>query len=48
VHGSPDGGAGEVGVVSSESTDLERSATFRAYSARHQEARQYLEGQRQP
>jgi single-stranded-DNA-specific exonuclease len=48
VHGSAAGGAGEVGVVSSESTDLERSAAFRAYGARHQEARQYLEGQRQP
>ena len=49
VHGSPGGGGvGEVGVVSSESTDLERSAAFRAYSARHQEAHQYLEGQRQP
>jgi single-stranded-DNA-specific exonuclease len=48
VQGSPDGGAGVAGVVSSEGTDLERSAAFRAYSARHQEARQYLEGQRQP
>jgi single-stranded-DNA-specific exonuclease len=48
VQGAPDGGAGEVRVVSSESTDLERSAAFRAYSARHQEAREYLEGQRQP
>jgi len=48
VRGTPDGGAGTVGVVSSESTDLERSAAFRAYSARHQEARKYLEGQRQP
>jgi single-stranded-DNA-specific exonuclease len=48
VHGSPCDGTGEVGVVSSESTDLERSAAFRAYSARYQEARQYLEGQRQP
>ncbi|HET7485774.1 MAG TPA: DHHA1 domain-containing protein, partial [Solirubrobacterales bacterium] len=47
AHGSPDRSAGTVGVVSSESTDLERSAAFRAYSARHQEARQYLEGQRQ-
>jgi single-stranded-DNA-specific exonuclease len=47
VHGTPDRGAGKVGVVSSEDTDLERSAAFRAYSARHQEARQYLEGQRQ-
>jgi single-stranded-DNA-specific exonuclease len=48
VHGTPDRGAGEVRVVSSEGTDLERSAAFRAYSARHQEAREYLEGQRQP
>jgi single-stranded-DNA-specific exonuclease len=48
VHGSPRSGSGEVGVVSSGSTDLERSAAFRAYSARHQEAHQYLEGQRQP
>jgi single-stranded-DNA-specific exonuclease len=48
VHGAPGGGAGEVGVVSSDGTDLGRSAAFRAYSARHQEARQYLEGQRQP
>jgi single-stranded-DNA-specific exonuclease len=47
AHGTPDRGAGTVGVVSSEGTDLERSAAFRAYSARHQEARQYLEGQRQ-
>ena len=28
VRGAPDGGAGEVGVVSSEGTDLERSASF--------------------
>jgi single-stranded-DNA-specific exonuclease len=48
VHGSPGSGTGGVGVVSSESADLERSAAFRAYSARHQEARRYLEGQRQP
>ncbi len=48
VQGAPDGGAGEVGVVSSEGTDLERSASFRAYSARYQEASQFLEGQRQP
>ncbi|HEX5376485.1 MAG TPA: DHHA1 domain-containing protein, partial [Solirubrobacterales bacterium] len=48
VQGAPDGGAGEVGVVSSEGTDLERSASFRAYSARHQEASRFLEGQRQP
>jgi single-stranded-DNA-specific exonuclease len=43
VRGTPSGGDGTVGVVSSEGTDLERSAAFRAYSARHEEARQYLE-----
>ena len=48
VRGEPAGGGGEVGVVSSEGTDLERSASFRAYSARYQEARRFLEGQRQP
>src|SRR5262249_46463453 len=48
VQGSPAGGGGKVGVVSSGGTDLERSASFRAYSARYQEARQFLEGQRQP
>jgi single-stranded-DNA-specific exonuclease len=48
VRGTSDGGAGEVGVVSSEGTDLERSASFRAYGARYQEASRFLEGQRQP
>lgn len=48
VQGRPGGGAGEVGVVSSEGTDLERSPAFRAYRARHEEARRYLEGQRHP
>jgi hypothetical protein len=48
VHGSPDGGDGTVGVVSSEGTDLERSAAFRAYSARYQEGLRYLERRRQP
>lgn len=48
VRGEPAGGDGEVGVVSSEGTDLERSASFRAYGARYQEACQFLEGQRQP
>ncbi|HEX8690750.1 MAG TPA: DHHA1 domain-containing protein, partial [Solirubrobacterales bacterium] len=43
VQGAPEGGSGTVGVVSSEGTDLERSAAFRAYGARHQEALQYLE-----
>ncbi|HKT83146.1 MAG TPA: hypothetical protein VJQ84_04840, partial [Solirubrobacterales bacterium] len=37
-----------VGVVSSEGTDLERSASHRAYSACHEEARQYLEAHKQP
>jgi single-stranded-DNA-specific exonuclease len=48
VHGEPAAGGGVVGVVSSEGTDLERSASYRAYSARHEEARQYLEAHRQP
>jgi single-stranded-DNA-specific exonuclease len=48
VRGEPDAGGGVVGVVSSEGTDLERSASYRAYSARHEEARQYLEAHRQP
>jgi single-stranded-DNA-specific exonuclease len=48
VRGTPAGGDGEVGVVSSDGTDLERSAAFRAYSARHQEARQYLEAHKHP
>jgi single-stranded-DNA-specific exonuclease len=42
VQGSPDGGSGTVGVVSSEGTDLERSAAFRAYGALHEEALRYL------
>ncbi len=41
--GEPSGGAGRVGVVSSEETDLERSAAFRAYRAAHSEVQQYLE-----
>ncbi len=48
AQGEPAAGGGSVGVVSSEGTDLERSASFRAYSARHEEARQYLEAHRQP
>jgi hypothetical protein len=48
VDGAPDRGRGEVGVVSSEGTDLERSAAFRAYSARFEEGRRYLEGHKQP
>jgi single-stranded-DNA-specific exonuclease len=48
VRGAPEGGDGLVGVVSSDGTDLERSASFRAYSARHEEARQYLEAHKHP
>jgi single-stranded-DNA-specific exonuclease len=47
VDGVPKRGHGEVRVVSSENTDLQRSAAFRAFSARFQEAQRYLEGQRQ-
>lgn len=42
VQGAPDSGAGVVRVVSSERTDLRRSAAFRAYSERLSEAQQYL------
>jgi single-stranded-DNA-specific exonuclease len=48
VSGAPSGGAGSVGVVSSEGTDLERSAAFRAYRADHSEAVSYLERPKQP
>jgi hypothetical protein len=48
VSGEPGGGNGAVGVVSSEGTDLERSAAFRVYRADHSEAQQYLERHRQP
>jgi single-stranded-DNA-specific exonuclease len=48
LEGGPDRGRGEVRVVSSEGTDLERSAIYRAYSARYEEGRRFLEGQRQP
>jgi single-stranded-DNA-specific exonuclease len=48
VQGSPDGGDGFVGVVSSEETELERSAASRAYGARHQEGLRYLERRKQP
>jgi single-stranded-DNA-specific exonuclease len=46
--GEPAGGAGVVGVVSSEGTDLERSAAFRAYRRHHSEAAQYLARLQQP
>jgi single-stranded-DNA-specific exonuclease len=48
VRGTPRGGEGEVGVVSSEGTDLERSGAYRAYGARYEEGRQYLEAHKQP
>lgn len=48
VRGAPEGGAGTVGVVSSEGTELERSAAFRAYSARYEEGKRYLERRKHP
>jgi len=48
LRGEPNGGDGLVGVVSSDGTDLERSASYRVYSARYEESRQYLETHRQP
>jgi hypothetical protein len=47
VRGEPNRGAGTVGVVSSEETELERSAAYRAYQARYQEGLRYLEGLKQ-
>jgi hypothetical protein len=48
VAGEPNCGGGVVGVVSSEGTELERSAAFRAYRSRYEECLQYLERRRQP
>jgi hypothetical protein len=48
VRGSPTVGGGTVGVVSSEGTDLERSAAFRAYGDRHQEGVRFLERPKKP
>ena len=42
LQGSPASGAGTFRAVSSERTDLQRSAAFRAYSERLSEAQQYL------
>jgi single-stranded-DNA-specific exonuclease len=42
LHGSPEGGAGTVRALSSEKTDLQNSAAFRAYGERLSEARRYL------
>lgn len=47
VQGSPDAGGGTVRVLSSEETELERSAAYRAYGARHLESLRYLERRRQ-
>ncbi|HEU4906351.1 MAG TPA: DHHA1 domain-containing protein [Solirubrobacterales bacterium] len=48
VQGEPAGGDGGLGVVSSEGTELERSAAYRAYGARHQEGLRYLERRNKP
>jgi single-stranded-DNA-specific exonuclease len=48
ARGETRGGAGSVGVVSSEGTDLERSAAFRAYGDRHQEGVRFLERPKKP
>ncbi len=42
LQGAPEGGAGVVRVVSSEKTELQRSAAFRAYGERLSEAQQFL------
>jgi single-stranded-DNA-specific exonuclease len=39
-------GARRLGAVSSDGTELKRSATFRAYSARHEKGKRYLESLR--
>ncbi len=48
VAGLPAGGAGTVGVVSSEGTELERSSAFRAYRRDHSEAALFLARPKQP
>lgn len=48
AQGSTARGAGSVGVVSSEKTDLERSAAYAVYGARHQEGLQYLARRKNP
>jgi single-stranded-DNA-specific exonuclease len=42
VQGAPEGGAGVVRVVSSEKTELQRSAAFRFYAERLSEAQRFL------
>jgi single-stranded-DNA-specific exonuclease len=46
VAGDTNAGAGFVGVVSSEGTDLDRSAAFRVYSEEHSEAQSFLQSQK--
>ena len=48
VAGDTSAGAGVVGVVSSEGTDLERSAAFRVYSKEHSEAQSFLQSPKFP
>ncbi len=48
VHWDAKAGTRTLGVVSSEGTKLELSAAFRAYRARHQDGRLYLERLKQP
>ena len=48
VAGSTSAGDGLVGVVSSEGTDLERSAVFRVYSEEHSEAQKFLQSPKFP
>lgn len=48
VTGDTNAGDGLVGVVSSEGTDLDRSAAFRVYSKEHSEAQSFLQSQKSP
>jgi single-stranded-DNA-specific exonuclease len=48
VAGEAKSGAGVVGVVSSEGTQLERSAAFRAYSTEFSEAHRFLKSRKFP
>jgi single-stranded-DNA-specific exonuclease len=48
VAGDTNAGSGLVGVVSSEGTDLERSAAFKVYSQEHSEARSFLQSPKFP
>lgn len=48
VQGVPNRSDESVGVVSSEGTELEHSAAYRAYSARHQEGLQFLARRKSP